>query len=76
MSEDLAVPENRAQPYTAADAALPYVIVADEAFPLLPDIMRPYGGRNLTESQLIFNYRLSRARRDIGGKMEIISKSN
>lgn len=43
----------------------PYVIVGDEAFALDGDLLRPYGGKNLSYEQKIFNYRLSRARRYI-----------
>lgn len=39
------------------------VIVADDAFPLKPYLMKPYARQNLTMEQKIFNYRLSRARR-------------
>lgn len=39
------------------------VIVADDAFPLKPYLMKPYSRRNLSPKQRIFNYRLSRARR-------------
>lgn len=45
------------------DVPFPYVIVADEAFPLTTYLMRPYTRRNrLTDKQRVFNYRLSRAR--------------
>ena len=43
---------------------LPYFLVGDEIFPLKQWMMRPYPG-NLTESQRIYNYRLSRSRRVI-----------
>lgn len=39
---------------------IPYFIVADEAFPLLLNVMHPYPGRskgNLPNEQTIFNYR-------------------
>ncbi|XP_031357873.1 protein ALP1-like [Photinus pyralis] len=57
----LHVPKDATLPNT--NIQLPYVIVADEAFPLKTYIMRPYPGDNLDDRKRNFNYRLSRARR-------------
>ena len=39
----------------------PYIIVADDAFPLKEYILKPYGQTGLTTERRIFNYGLSRA---------------
>nr|CAH7717057.1 unnamed protein product [Callosobruchus chinensis] len=57
----LALPEPQCLP--GRTTKVPYVIVADEAFPLLANVMKPYPQRTLTYENRIFNYRLSRARR-------------
>lgn len=44
---------------------VPYVIVADEAFGMTENLMRPYGGKLLSYEKKIFNYRLTLARRYI-----------
>ncbi|XP_028410737.1 protein ALP1-like [Dendronephthya gigantea] len=52
-----------ARPLTGTSTVTPFLIVGDEAFPLMKNMMRPYPGKFLPENQQIFNYRLSRARR-------------
>lgn len=42
---------------------IPYYFVGDDAFSLSEHLMKPYPNRGQSESQRIFNYRLSRARR-------------
>lgn len=54
---------NIPMPRYIGDVLLPYVIVADDAFPLKENIMKPYPSRALTKKKRITNYRISRARR-------------
>ncbi|XP_025425061.1 protein ALP1-like [Sipha flava] len=44
---------------------MPYVMLADDAYPLKEYILKPYLKRQLTHEEMIFNYRLSRCRRCI-----------
>lgn len=59
----LGVPEPRAINQT--NEKYPFVIVGDEAFPLSENLLRPYGGKQLTPLKETFNARLTRARRYI-----------
>ena len=66
----LNVPEGSKIP--GMDVELPYVLVGDEIFPLKTWLMRPYPG-TLDETQWIYNYRVSRARRTIGNVFGILA---
>ena len=64
-----------------SDVELLFVILGDEAYPLLSYLMRPYPRRQLSESRRLFNYRLSRGRRVVesafgilAGKCRILNK--
>lgn len=52
-----------AVPLTPGGAAIPYMLVADDAFAMTQNVIKPYSMHNMTGMQRIFNYRLSRARR-------------
>lgn len=38
------------------DTITPFMFVGDEAFGLFENVLRPYGGKNLSEQKKIFNY--------------------
>lgn len=58
-------------PETRNDSSM--VFVADDAFPMKPFLIKPYRGRNLSKKQMIFNYRLSRARRVVENAFGIMA---
>lgn len=60
--KNLDLPGNRPLPNTP-NISLPHVFVADEAFGLGENVMRPYARNNLSIEKRVFNYRLTRARR-------------
>jgi hypothetical protein len=47
------------------DEKFPYHLVGDEAFPLLPYLMRPYPKRALNDAKGIFKFSLSRGRKSV-----------
>ena len=70
-NSELSIPQP--SPLQRYGVPMPYVIVADDAFPLKENIMKPYSLAGLTKEQRIFNYRLSRARRIIENAFGILS---
>lgn len=50
-----------------------FVFVADDAFALHENVIKPYPQRNLTREERIFNYRLCRARRTVENAFGILS---
>ncbi|KAB0790274.1 hypothetical protein PPYR_15388 [Photinus pyralis] len=60
-------------PLPGRSTSIPYVIIADDAFPLMTHIMKPYSQRGLSYDCKIYNYRLSRARRMIESTFGILA---
>lgn len=50
-----------------------YVFLGAEAFSLQPFLMKPYSQQDLTKERCIFNYRLSRARRNVWNAFGILA---
>ncbi|XP_018366720.1 PREDICTED: uncharacterized protein LOC108763518 [Trachymyrmex cornetzi] len=61
------------EPITSDGQPLPYILVGDEAFQLSDYLLRPYPAReHLTRDRILFNHRLSRARRTIENTFGIL----
>lgn len=69
--KELNVPDPTPLPGTTI--MCPYLLVADDAFPLKMYILKPYSQIWLTKERRIFNYRLSRARRVVENAFGILS---
>lgn len=70
-SNGLNIPSSKVLP--GEEFHLPYMIVADDAFPLKHYLQKPYSQAGLTNDKRIFNYRLSRARRVVENAFGILA---
>lgn len=69
---ELNLPEN--EPLPGRTLSLPYVLVADDAFPLTKHIIKPYKtDLNKGSPKRVYNYRLFRARRIIENTFGLLS---
>nr|CAI5866954.1 unnamed protein product [Callosobruchus analis] len=62
-SGSLDIPDKRPLRNFNSNTPMPFTIVADEAFAMSENVMRPYAKKDLDNKKRIFNYRLTRARR-------------
>ena len=67
---DLHLPKSRS--VVLGEQKLNYVFIGDEAFPLRPDLLKPFNQRDLNYEKQIFNYSLSRARRVVENTFGIL----
>lgn len=72
LSNQLHLPGPSALP--SSDVVAPYCFVADSAFAMNENLLKPYPQRNLTHDKRIYNYRLSRARRIVENAFCILSE--
>lgn len=70
-SNQLHLPPPKALP--GREKPVPYVLVADDAFAMRPNLQKPYSTHGLSMLQRVFNYRLSRARRIIENVFGLMS---
>lgn len=70
-NEELHIPPPRSLP--GRSTPVPFVIVADDAFSMRTNLLKPFSSRQQAGDVRIFNYRLSRARRIIENAFGIAS---
>lgn len=65
-NNELNIPKS--QPLSGTNIKMPYTFIEEEAFSFSPNVMRPFSGK-----KRVFNYRLSRARRNVESAFGILS---
>ncbi|XP_050292833.1 uncharacterized protein LOC126733542 [Anthonomus grandis grandis] len=68
--KQLNVPTEQSLPHT--QIRMPFVFIADEAYPLQENLLKPYSRQTLNPERQYFNQRLSRARKTIECSFDII----
>lgn len=61
-------------PLPGREKPVPFVLVADDAFALRPNLMKPFPGQDLSATQRIHNLRLSRARHVVENTFGIMAR--
>ena len=69
--ETIGIPPDEPLPHDDRD--IPYFVIGDAAFALRTTLMKPFGAKPLTMEEMIFNYRLSRARRCVENAFGILA---
>lgn len=73
FSQSLNIPPAR-HICTETEIQFPFVFVADEAYPISKNLMRPFPRKQLNNQKRIYNYRLSRARRIVECAFGMLTK--
>ncbi|XP_023312264.1 uncharacterized protein LOC111692469 [Anoplophora glabripennis] len=73
MNNELDLPQP--SPLSGREKPMPYVIVADDAFPMKSYLMKPFPYKDQPGPNRVFNYLLSRARRIVENAFGIIANT-